>query len=325
MGGGKIGVDVFILITGYFLIEDEAEMIKIKKVLKLWGQIIFYSILLFVFGELSAVNISVLSVIKNLIQSLFPITYSLWWFASTYFILYFIHPFINKLINSLNIKMYQNLLIMLIIFWCIIPTISTREFEGNSLLWFITLYLVSGYARKYGFNPNLKAKQYLIIASISIVFMYGTNFIFTILGCKWGIFFNHANYFFAQNRIPVFVISISLFMAFTMINMKYNKWINTIASTTFGVYLIHDSKVLRKIIWIDIFKNYTYQNSLLIILHSIIAVCIVFITCSIIDLIRKKFFERIYIKVIDFGVQLVCNTWKKININMNIKRRIFGD
>ena len=37
--GGKIGVNIFILISGYFLIKSEK--IKIKKILKLWGQMFF--------------------------------------------------------------------------------------------------------------------------------------------------------------------------------------------------------------------------------------------------------------------------------------------
>lgn len=37
--GGKIGVNIFVLISGYFLINTEK--IKIKKILKLWGQMFF--------------------------------------------------------------------------------------------------------------------------------------------------------------------------------------------------------------------------------------------------------------------------------------------
>lgn len=37
--GGNFGVDVFVLISGYFMIENQT-LIKWKKVLKFWGQII---------------------------------------------------------------------------------------------------------------------------------------------------------------------------------------------------------------------------------------------------------------------------------------------
>ena len=44
--GGKIGVDTFIIISGYFLINSKPS-INIRKIFKLEGQILFYSILCF--------------------------------------------------------------------------------------------------------------------------------------------------------------------------------------------------------------------------------------------------------------------------------------
>ena len=43
--GGKIGVNIFVLISGYFLVSSPA--FKLKKVLKLWLQLFFYSIVIY--------------------------------------------------------------------------------------------------------------------------------------------------------------------------------------------------------------------------------------------------------------------------------------
>ena len=43
--GGKIGVDIFVLISGYFLVSSVT--IKKEKVIKLWLQIFTYSVVLF--------------------------------------------------------------------------------------------------------------------------------------------------------------------------------------------------------------------------------------------------------------------------------------
>ena len=48
--GGKLGVDLFILISAYFLATRKE--IKIKPLVKLWEQVIFYSILLTIVGIL---------------------------------------------------------------------------------------------------------------------------------------------------------------------------------------------------------------------------------------------------------------------------------
>lgn len=44
--GGKIGVNIFVLISGYFLISTPT--VKLEKVLKLWIQIFTYSFLIFI-------------------------------------------------------------------------------------------------------------------------------------------------------------------------------------------------------------------------------------------------------------------------------------
>ena len=79
---GKIGANIFVLISGYFLIETKN--IKVKKALKMWLQIFTYSFLLYVifaaFGD-APLNF------KTVIKRLFPITYGEWWFASAYFVM----------------------------------------------------------------------------------------------------------------------------------------------------------------------------------------------------------------------------------------------
>lgn len=44
--GGNFGVDVFIIISGYYLIKNDSFKINWNKALKLWGQIFFYSIIM---------------------------------------------------------------------------------------------------------------------------------------------------------------------------------------------------------------------------------------------------------------------------------------
>ena len=71
--GGKIGVNIFVLISGYFLIN--AEKIKIKKILKLWGQIIFYSLLIYAIFTIFGLNKFEMRIF---IKNLFPIINERW-------------------------------------------------------------------------------------------------------------------------------------------------------------------------------------------------------------------------------------------------------
>ena len=149
--GGSLGVDVFVLISGYYLVYDRKSLFNTRKILKFWGQIFFYSIA--IYGAACLLGITEFDVHK-LPETLFPITYGAWWFASTYFVLYLVHPFLNILLYNLDKAAYKKLLLLLLVMWCLIPTITQKSFQGNYFLWFVTLYCVAGYIRIYGFLLN---------------------------------------------------------------------------------------------------------------------------------------------------------------------------
>jgi hypothetical protein len=306
--GGKIGVDIFILISGYFLISNNDSIFNIKRILKFWGQVVFYSVAIFII--FCALGISDFG-IKPLIKTFFPITFSSWWFASTYFVLFIIHPFLNKLLNGLNQKNYQSLLVMLVILWSLLPTLTNLEYQGNSLTWFITLYAIAGYARLYGFNKKFSSKHYFIFGLIFSILTYSTSAVFTIMGSKWNIFIR-ITYFYDQEKISVLLISLSLFMAFATLKINHNKWINIIASAAFGVYLIHDSNIIRPFLWLEVFKNAQHQDSLLLIPYSIVVVAIVYIVCTVIDLIRQRVIEKPYMILVNRYSDCILKPFTKI-------------
>lgn len=308
--GGKIGVDIFVLISGYFLVNSEKSSVdSFKKILKLWGQVSFYAITIFVISCLIDVNNLGF---KPFIKAFLPITAPSWWFASTYFVLFLIHPFLNKLLHCLDKKSYQNLLVLLVICWCIIPTFTTRKYESNALLWFVTLYAISGYARIYGFNPKFTSKHYFILFAAFTILTYLSSVIFTILGTKWSIFFDHATYFYGQEKLPTLLISLTLFMAFASLKISFHKWINIIASATFGVYLIHDHPFIRSFLWLNIFKNAQYQNSLMLIPYSVIVIAIVYAVCTLVDLLRQQTVARAYMKVVNTYADFWLKSFEKV-------------
>ena len=140
--GGKIGVNIFILISGYFLIKSKEN--KISKLLKFWLQVFFYSVVIYIIALcLKIENFTVI----NFIKSIFPITFRTWWFASVYFVLYLIYPYLNILLNNLTKEQYKKLLLLMTICWSLIQTLTNQNFEGNDLIWFIYVYSIAGYIR----------------------------------------------------------------------------------------------------------------------------------------------------------------------------------
>lgn len=313
--GGKVGVDIFVLISGYFLIENTEKLFQPKKLLKFWGQVVFYSIMTYLLSVMLRLNAFE---IKQLIKVCLPITYPGWWFASTYFMLYLIHPFLNKLLHGLSKTEYQYLILMMVLCWSIIPTATTQLFESNSLLWFVTLYGIAGYVNLYGGNQKLQSKHYFSLYFMVLIITYTVSTTFLFLGTKKEEWSTHAIDFFEIERLPILLMAIKLFMGFVTLKMNYHKWINMIASATFGVYLIHDSSYIRYYLWTNIFKINQYQDSTFLILYSILVVFILYVSCTMIDLIRKKLVEKPYMLFVNHytyyflkSFKIICEMFRK--------------
>ena len=301
--GGKIGVNVFVLISGYFLVKREGPVFDFKRILKFEGQLLFYSIAACLFGLMVPGKLG----IQAFIEAIFPITSSCWWFASTYFVLFLLHPFLNKLLACLDRKSYQALLVLLVTCWSVIPTLTTAPYQGSDLSWFITLYAISGYARLYGFNPKLTSGHYFLLCGIFSVLTYVSSAVSALLGRKWRILFSVATYCYGQEKLPMLLISLTLFMGFAAWKMAYHKWINVAASATFGVYLIHDHPLVRPFLWRHVLQNARYQDSLMLIPYSVMAAAIVYAVCTAIDLLRQRLIEQAYMRV----VNTYADSWLK--------------
>lgn len=129
---GNIGTMLFVLISGYFLINSNR--INLKKVIKYIFQVMFYSISIYLL--ICIFNKETLS-IKSLMLNFMPLTFKRYWFATTYFIIYLFHPYINKFINSLSRKEHRYFIYLSIFIFFILKTIFNTDFYGNELTYFL--------------------------------------------------------------------------------------------------------------------------------------------------------------------------------------------
>ncbi len=291
--GGKIGVNIFVLISGYFLINSSK--FKISKVLKLWGQVFFYSITIYaIFVLFGWQKFNVVELIKAIL----PISFEGWWFASAYFVLYLFSPFINLFLKQLDKQNYKKMLILMTICWCLIPTFITVTFESNSLIWFFYLYSLAGYIRLYEEDFSFKNKDCFWMSLIVVIVTFVSVISFDLGGLKIKFFAENAVYFYNMQRLPMLLISVFLFIGFKNTEIKYHKKINFISIATFGVYLIHENGFIREPLWENIFNRLISFNNISFIPLSIIVVLIVYIVCTIIELLRIHILEVHYMKFI---------------------------
>ena len=287
VSGSQIAINCFILITGYFLINSE---FKIKKLLKIVLETVFYSIIIFViFCIFDAHNFSW----DRLQMNFLPITHKLYWFFTNYIILYCLFPFINIMLKQLSKKQFKILLFVLIGIFSIIPTIISSSSIYSELAWFITVYCIGAYIRLNGNKYFKNLKLNLCIFIIGYVIVISSIILFSIYKIM------PIQRFGQLNKLPIVIISINLFLIFLNIKVMNNKIINTISQCTFGVYLIHEHYLMREFLWKYLFNASRITSSLKLIMYAVAVTFIVYIVCTMIDVIRENLIEEPVFKLID--------------------------
>ena len=293
---GNIGVILFVLISGYFLIESDK--FSLKKLLKIVLQVWFYSVIIYILSCIFGLTtFSWYDLIKNLL----PLTSKSYWFATCYVTIYIFHPFINKFLHSLSKKQYQLFLITSIIMFSLVPTIlftPNANFYGNELIQLLLFYSIGAYLKKYSFTYlTNKKNNCLLIASASTLIL--SVILINLLSIKIpeiGIYVNH---FYERYSIVAIIFSVSLFIAFIYRKHFSNRFINSISSTMFGIYLVHDNNYIRSFIWQKVLHCEQFASSNLLILHAILSVILIFLICITLDLIRQFLIEKPLFKKIN--------------------------
>lgn len=318
--GGKLGVNLFVLISGYFLIEQKND---IKKAIILWLDVSIYSIcILLIFipfqGDIG---------IKTIIKSILPIPFNTYWFVTTYFVILLLCKYLNTFIKSLDKTNLDELIIISTIILSALPTLKISSFSNSTLIinntcWFILLYFIAARIRLYP-PKKLIFKHSLFIGCSTFIIGICIGSIFSILGERIPFFFYNSTHFTSMESTLMLICSVFLFIGFLHIDIGCNKTINTISATTFGIYLIHDNSFVRTLLWKNIFNNNSYLNSKLLVLHAIFAIVTTFVCCSIISWIYNLTFSKAVRRiVIKYG-----ETWcsKTRSANKKIARFLLRD
>ena len=309
-----VHVNSFVLLAGYFNYNKEFSW---NKFFKSFNQAWFYQVVIVLMGFFTGiVSFSKIDLINNLSPF-----FNAYWYVFCYLCLYLLSPFLNRLISNLSQKEHKKLILLFLFLFSFIPFITKQESIANSgltLVNFIMLYFIGSYLKKYPISENFHFKNYSK-SKLQIIFILGficfglLHFAVYQLGAG-ALSFNNSllirigNIFqtsFQTYSAPfVIFMSVCYFLWFGTLNIK-SKVINFIASLVFGVYLIHDNRIIREHLyyWLDI-NNDTLITSGFIICKILIATIIIFVSCIIIEFIRQKLFifvknRKIYMKCKD--------------------------
>ena len=273
---------------------------KYSNLLNLWFCVLFYSISIFFIFKIIYFPLKY----YKLSELFFPVIYRKYWYFTDYFSMYLFIPIINRGIlylskSELKIIIWSLLLLFIIIKDIINPQFNTLNLNsGYSLLWLLILYIIGAFLGKYIIKIKKKNKFFYIINMAVFICSSLLSYYLTKKRIKKFKFIKHL----FKRRYNSFamtlqVISLSLFIS----HIKYNKYLSKIISffgpLTFGVYLIHDNKLVRKYIIESIFKKYSsnLENNFIIYLVLIRGLQVLII-CLIIDYFRYILFKILKIR-----------------------------
>ncbi len=284
--GGKLGVNIFILITGYFMCKSRY---KFSKAIKLYLTTFIYSAL-FLIPVYIQNNFALPSpVVKG---ALMPITYNVYRFISAYLGLYILIPFLNKFIISKK-RQILNCTVIILYIACFIMGKSTDNnlFRIEHILWFIFMYCLGAIIRLEDFHNIFKNRT--LINMLSAITFICTIFYIMIISLNSNFDLRFMTPFIKINSLTMIIFALFFFHFFKNTGIKENKIINYMSSSVLGVYLFHDNPIFtRHFLWSNLFNITNFAHSRYFGFYVIFCIATTFILGIIIDKITTKIFQK---------------------------------
>ena len=279
--GGKLGVNIFLFISGWYLCDSQK--CNIKRPFYLITEVLVYSIAFVICGLL----LSSLQV-KEIIKMVFAIPHRNWEFITCYFMMICFAYWINLFLNNITANQFTVLIVFVLITWSIFPTLVKAEFGMSTLTWYVFVYLLAAYVKRIYDKIILSYKQCFLIGILSYVFILCTECILKWMG-RYHIKFAEMSEHLRQiNSLFIVLTVVFLFLGFEKLPPHENKVIQQIASTSLAVFIIHDNGALRSFIWNRVFHTADLVDSPFLLLHALIASIAIFVFGFIIDMIRQN-------------------------------------
>ena len=185
----------------------------------------------------------------------------------------------------MNQRQHLWLLMLMGFTYILLGTLHTVRM--NYVSWFCVLYFIASYIRIYPKNWMSSTKKCGVMMILTIL----VSALSVVIRAKIGVY---AYYFVIDsNTLLAVLLGIFSFLFFKNIRIPYNKFINTVAASTFGVLCIHiNSDTMKRLIWKDILDNVGHYDAPFMPIYAIICVLGVFTVCTLIDQIRIHCIEK---------------------------------
>lgn len=289
----KTAVDCFAIISGFVMY---GQNIKYRKIVSLWLPAFTYSVIYF----------TVVSIIKHsfslgtMLNSVFPVLSSKWWYLTAYVGAFFLFPFVNKLIESLSDKGAKKLLFVLFAVFSLsqfIPALAVKTYYfvgGYNVVWLLVLYFGGGIIKRLDLATAIKKRTALIFIMASLAIICLWKIVFEELGLSLLNGFINSDLLSSYTSPAIVIFAFFTVILFAKLDFRKSytqKSIKFLSSSAFSVYLI------QELVYKDNMFVFVAKQNVIIMILLIIGIPIaVFMVCTFIEHIRSFVFSLLKIE-----------------------------
>ena len=227
----SIGVNLFIMISGYLLLDKTEEAIVFfkKRILNILPLFLVFNIIYIYFGK-----IPIMPVLKGK-----TISASHFWYVYMILGLYLLTPWLQKVLKYAE---KETLFVVFLWFLCNILNPYLRyfnlaeiPFSNFPLTGFIGYYILGYFVKKY--DNKVKRTSFILI-----IVIYVLGFLLSFLSTKYvlAVTGKRVSDFFDKNSLGTFIMTLSFFVFWCKFNFsKRDRIIKIVADSTYFAFLVH--------------------------------------------------------------------------------------
>ena len=286
--GSRIACSVFVLLGGWFLC---AQPYKTRRPLSLWLSLWLYTVPVTLLCKLAGLDVSW----GALRWAAFPASTRQLWFISDYLLLLLCVPLLNRLLRGLSRPAHRGLLAVLAVSLIVYPTLFGENGAVSDTAWmFLYEYLLIAYLRRW---PDNRLAHLLQHRAAALGLGLGLPLLNTILravleprGLTDGQAFQYMAYYrTALGALPNLLAARALFYLFKGRDLGCVRWVNALAGTTLGVYILHQVPAFRGFLWNGLLQAEAHHGS---VGYTLLAILAVFLGCAAVDALRTALVMR---------------------------------
>jgi surface polysaccharide O-acyltransferase-like enzyme len=284
-------VNCYALISGYVM---QGTKPKISKLAVLWLQTVFYTLF---FAALFAVFQPDSVGLRTLLNALFPVTRSHYWYISAYFGMFLLIPLLNLCLEHMSKRAMRLFLLVCFIGCTILPTVLNSDpfaiRKGFSTAWLCLMYLTGGWICKYDIPQQIKTSHAWILAVSMIIVTFVSMLILETLGTVFPSIKEFSQLLVDYTSPTVVLTAVALLVAFSKCNFGnvIRKLIAFFVPATLGIYLIHTNQLVFENLFDGISLPLLQYNGVIMILLVLVFALLIYLLCSALELLRIRLFR----------------------------------